>query len=87
MLGTIETAYKSIVTVNQNDLEFIIPADKDNYIRLDIPLYVQGKLVWSSGNNVDVSNHTAVTKILLHSLQSNYRRSQLHHNHAIERAQ
>ena len=42
----------------------------DNYIRLDIQLYVRGKFVWSSGNNVDVSDHTGVTNNLLHSIFS-----------------
>jgi len=40
VLWTIETAYKPIAPVDQNDLEFLIPADKDKYIRLDIQLYV-----------------------------------------------
>ena len=48
----------------------MIPANKDKYIRLDIQLYVRGKLVWSSGNNVDASDHTAVTNNLIHSLFS-----------------
>ena len=60
VLGTIETVYKPIAPVEQNDLEFLIPGDKDNYIRLDIQLYVRGKLVSSSGNNVDVSDHRAL---------------------------
>jgi len=30
--GTIETAYKHIAPVDQNDLEFLISSDKDNYI-------------------------------------------------------
>jgi len=72
VLGTIETAYKPIAPVKQNDLEFLIPGDKDNYIRLDIQLYVRGKLVSSYGNNVDVSDHTGVTKNLLHSLFSQF---------------
>jgi len=67
VLGTIKTAYNPIAPVDQNDLEFLIPADKDNYIRLDIQLYVRGKLISSSGKNVDVSDHTGVTNNLLHS--------------------
>ena len=67
VLGTIETAYKPIAPVIQNDLEFLIPGDKDSYIRLDIQLYVR---VSSSGNNVEVSDHTGVTNNLLHSLFS-----------------
>ena len=40
VLGTIGTPYESIALVDLNDLEFLIPADKDNYIHLDIHLYV-----------------------------------------------
>ena len=36
VLGTIGTPYESIALVDLNDLEFLIPADKDNYIHLDI---------------------------------------------------
>jgi len=32
VLGNIETAYKPIAPVDRNDLEFLIPAVKDNYI-------------------------------------------------------
>jgi len=70
VLRTIETAYKPIAPVEQNDLDFLIPGEKDKYIRLDIQLYVRGKLVSSSGNNVDVSDHTGVVNNLLHSLFS-----------------
>jgi len=45
-----------------------MPAQKDNYIRLDIQLFVRGKLVSGSGNNIDVSDHTGDTNYLLHSL-------------------
>ena len=70
VLGTIETAYKTIIPVDQNDLEFLIPADNDNNIRLDIQLYDRGKLVSGWGNNVDASDHTGVTKNFLDSLFS-----------------
>jgi len=72
LLGTIVTAYKPIAPVDQNDLEFLIPADKDHYIRLDIQLNVRCKLVSSSGNNMDVSDNTGVTNNLLHSLFRQY---------------
>ena len=48
----------------------LIPADKDNYIRLDIQHYVHGKLVSGSGNDVDVTDHTGVFNNLLHLLFS-----------------
>ena len=70
VLGTIDTAYKPIAPVDQNELKFLIHSDKVNYIRLDIQLYVRGKLVSGSGNNVYVSDHTGVTNNLLHSLFS-----------------
>jgi len=70
VLATIETRYKPIAPVGQNDLEFLIPADKDNNIRLDNELYVRCKLVSVSGNNVNASEHTAVTNRFLNSLSS-----------------
>jgi len=70
VLGTFETAYKPIAPVDQNDQEFLIRADKDNYIRLDIQLYSRGKLVSGSGNNIKASDHTAVTSNFLQSLFS-----------------
>jgi len=69
-LGTIETAYKLIAPVDQNDLEFLKSADKDRYIHLVFQLYVRGKLFSVSGNNEDVSDHTAVTNNFLPSLFS-----------------
>ena len=43
VLGTTEFAYELIAPFDQNDLEFLIPADTDTYIDLDIKLYVRGK--------------------------------------------
>ena len=70
VLWTFETAYKPIALVDQNDLEFLIPADKDKYKLLDIQHYVRGKLVSGSGNDVDVTDHTGVVNNLLHTLLS-----------------
>jgi len=39
--------------VDQNDLEFLIPADIETYIDFDIKLYVRGKLMSASGKDVD----------------------------------
>jgi len=49
VLGTVETVFKTLALVDQNVLEFLIPGVSDSYIYLDIKLYVQGKLVSSSG--------------------------------------
>jgi len=35
--------YKPISSVDQSDLEFLIPADYDTYIDPDIKLYIKGK--------------------------------------------
>jgi hypothetical protein len=70
VLGTVETIYKPLAPVEQNDLEFVIPCDSDTYIDLDIKIYVRGKLVSSSGMDADLKDTTAVTNNLLHSLFS-----------------
>jgi len=46
--GTIETTCKPIAPVDQNDIEFFIPADNDSYIDLDIKFYVRGKMIMST---------------------------------------
>jgi hypothetical protein len=38
VLGTVETMYKPLAPVEQNDLEFVILGDSDTYIDLDIKL-------------------------------------------------
>ena len=48
----------------------MIPGDSDTYIDLDIKFYVRGKLVSSSGKDGDLTDTTAVTNKLLHSLFS-----------------
>jgi len=68
VLGTTEFAYKTIAPVETNDLEFLIPADNDTYIDLDIKLYVRCKLIPASGKDVDYSDHTGVKNNFHHSL-------------------
>jgi len=67
VLGTIEAAYKPTAPVDQNDLEFLIPADNDTDIDLDIKLYILRILLSASGKDVDFSDHTGVTNNFLHS--------------------
>ena len=45
----LETAYKQIACLDQSDLEFLIPADHDTYIDLNIQQYVRGKLTQWAG--------------------------------------
>jgi hypothetical protein len=46
---TVETVYKPLAPVKQNDKEFLITGDSDTYIDLDIKLYVRGEMVSISG--------------------------------------
>jgi len=48
VLGTIQTANKTIAPVDQKDIEFFIPAYNDTYIVLDIKLYVRSNLISAS---------------------------------------
>jgi len=41
VLGTMETAYRPNASVDQNDLDYIMPADNNTYIDLDIKHYVR----------------------------------------------
>jgi hypothetical protein len=67
---SVETVYKPLPHVEQNDLEFLIPGDSDTNIDLDIKLYVRGKMVSSSGKDVYLTDTTAEANNLLHSLFS-----------------
>ena len=60
--------YKPIASVDQSDLEFLIPADYDTYIDPDIKLYIKDKLTKADGSALDATDHTAGTNIFLHSL-------------------
>ena len=39
-----ETIYRPIASVDQTDIEFVIPGDRDTYVDLDLKLFVKGKL-------------------------------------------
>ena len=47
ILGIVETVYKPLAPVEQNDFEFLIPGDSDTYIDLDIKFCDRGKMVSS----------------------------------------
>ena len=67
---TIYTIYKPIAFVEQSDLEFLIPADLDTYLELDIKLYVNVQLLKPDGMVLDNTNFTARTNNFLQSLFS-----------------
>ena len=68
VLKTIETIFRPIAPVEQSDLEFLIEAEHDTYIDLNIRLYVRGKLITDDGKDLYSTNSTATANNLLHSL-------------------
>ena len=69
-LETTETAYKTIASIDQSELEFLIPVDHDTYIDLNIHLYIRGKLTKADGTDLENTDHTAVINNFLRSLFS-----------------
>ena len=67
-IETIETAYKPIASLDQSDIEFLIPTDLDTYIDLYIQLYVCGKLTQADGRDLEPTDTTCVANNLLHTL-------------------
>lgn len=65
LLETIETIYNLIAFMDKSNLEFMIPADNDTYIDLNIRVYIRGKLTAADG-----TDFTIVTNNFLHSLFS-----------------
>ena len=70
VVETTEVTYKPIASVEQSDLEFLIPADNDTYVDLNIKLYIRGKMTKVDGTTLDNTDFTAVTNNFLHSLFS-----------------
>ena len=64
----IETAYKPIASLDQSDLEFLMSADHDTYIDLNIQLYIRGKLTQADGTDLELTDITCVANNFLHSL-------------------
>jgi len=67
-MATTEIKYKSIASVDQNDLYFLIPANNDTYIDLDTNFYIPGKLTKEDGTALNNTDFTAVKNSFLHSL-------------------
>jgi hypothetical protein len=67
ILETNVVHYTPIASVDQNDLEFLIPGN-ETYIDLDIKLYVKGKLIGVDGKDLDATDFTARTNNFLHSV-------------------
>jgi hypothetical protein len=70
VLETLDVFYKTIASVDQSDLEFLISADNETYIDPDIKVYVRGKLAKIEGVALDEKDFMSVTNNFLHSLFS-----------------
>jgi len=44
VVETTEVTYNPITSAEQRDLEFLISADSDKYVDLNLKLYIRGKL-------------------------------------------
>ena len=53
VLETIETIFIPIASVDQSDLEFLIPVENITYIDLNIRLFVRGKLTAADGKALE----------------------------------
>ena len=62
--------HKPIASIDQSDLEFLIPADYDTYVDHDIKIYIRGKFTKADGTALDATDHTAGTNNFLHSMIS-----------------
>jgi len=70
IVETTEVTYKPITSAEQSELEFMIPADSNTYVDLNINLYIRDKLTKADGTNFDHTDFTAMTNNFLHSLFS-----------------
>jgi len=70
ILDTKVLHFKPVASVDQSDLEFLVPADFDTYIDTEFKLYVRGQLTKPDGSDLDASDHTAGVNNFLHSLFS-----------------
>ena len=57
---TIQTIYKPIASVDQTDIEFLIPADSDTYIDPNIHLFIRGNLVKTDGTDLAETDYVSV---------------------------
>ena len=65
-LETLET-YKPIASLDQSDLEILVPADQDKYIDLNIQVYIRGKLTNADGTDLELTDTICVANNLLHT--------------------
>ena len=57
VLETTEVTYKPIASVDNSDLQFLVPADNDTYIDPNVKLYIRGKLTMADGRDLDKTDN------------------------------
>ena len=69
-LETTEMIYKPIASVDQTDIQFLVPGDSDTYIDLYLKLFIIGKIIERDGTELAETDYTAGVNNLLLSLFS-----------------
>ena len=69
-LETTVTLYKPIASVDQTDIEFLIPGDSDTYIDPNVQLFMRDKLVKTDGADLAETDYVAGINNLFYSLFS-----------------
>jgi len=72
IVKTAETIYKPIASVDQTEIDLLIPGDSDTYIELDLKLYINGRLIKEDGTQLSDTDYTAGINNFLHSLFSQF---------------
>ena len=70
IVETNKTIYRPIASVDQTDIELVIPGDSDTYVDLDLKLFVKGTLKTEDNADLPETDYTAVVNNFLHSLFS-----------------
>jgi hypothetical protein len=57
----VEIAHKTIISVDQSDLKFVIPQNDNSYIVPNMQIYIKGQLVGAAGAELSNTDYTART--------------------------
>jgi len=62
------TIYRPIASVDQTDIELVIPGGSDTYVDLDFKLFEKGKLQTEDNAELPETDYTAVIFYIRHSV-------------------
>ena len=65
-----EVICKPIASVDQTDIEFLVPGNSETYIDLNLKLFIRGKIFKRDGTELAETHYTVGVNNLLHSLFS-----------------